>query len=145
MIVSLNEDYLNQLLDVWEAYQRFYKVTEIDHSRNRDFVKHILEHPEQGQISLYLKNGRVAGFSTLYYTYASTIADRVAVLNDLFVDPEYRQQGIAGELLEHAKAAAKDRGVRYLRWLTQTSNDVAKELYKKYAAPSQWLMYAIKV
>jgi GNAT superfamily N-acetyltransferase len=44
------------------------------------------------------------------------LGEATARLNDLFVLPEYRKQGIAKELLESFIAWAKTNNVKYLQW-----------------------------
>jgi GNAT superfamily N-acetyltransferase len=49
-------------------------------------------------------------------------SDVTARLNDLFVLPAYRQQGIAKELLDFVTQWAKENNVNYLQWQTNKAS-----------------------
>jgi len=144
MIIAAEQSKLNVLLDLWAEYQTFYKVAEIDRTKNKAFVESILAQPDKGRIHLILEDDVAVGFSTLYFTFASTVSSQVAVLNDLYVCPDYRQQGKARRLLEHAKDTVQGLEIPYMRWMTQDTNKQAQQLYKNYSEPSEWLVYALK-
>jgi len=52
-------------------------------------------------------------------------------INELFVSPEYRRQGIAKALLEAIESFAKDNSVKYLALSTSTNNANARKLYQE--------------
>lgn len=145
MIVEATMENLVALEGLWRQYQDFYKVQDIDAGRNRKFIAHLLTHPQDAVIFVWLDQGQAVAFGTVYITYASTVAGRVAVLNDLYVQPEQRRKGIAAALIDAAKAAVKDRDVAVMRWMTQAGNTAAQALYRKYGQPSEWLLYSLKV
>jgi GNAT superfamily N-acetyltransferase len=144
-IVPLDRAREPALLQLWRAYQEFYRVSDIDEARNRAHVAEIRENPVLGHIHLALARGEPVGFSTIYYTYASTRACKVALLNDLFVVPEQRRAGIGRALLEHALGFAREQGIRYVRWSTAASNADAQRLYDGYGEPTLWKMYSVDV
>lgn len=143
MIVPATTEHLEALLSLWAGYQGFYKVQNIDEVKNRAFIEDILLRPDAGLIHVVIQDGIAVGFSTLYFTYASTAVSQVAVLNDLYVDPAYRQQGLARQLLDHAQQTVKDLDIPVLRWMTQESNSAAQKLYEQYSKPSEWLLYSV--
>jgi len=145
MIVLATTEYLDELLELWVEYQLFYKVQNIDEVKNRAFIENIMSRPEAGLIHVFVQDGKVVGFSTLYFTYASTAVSQVAVLNDLYVAPEYRKQGIARQLLDCAQQTVKELEIPVLRWMTQENNTEAQKLYEQYSKPSKWLLYAVKL
>lgn len=53
-------------------------------------------------------------------------------ITNIFVYPEYRRQGIAGKLLEHAKKVAKEYNQRALVLETQSCNMPAIQLYLEH-------------
>lgn len=144
-IVPLDHAREPALLEMWRAYQAFYGVSDVDEARNRAHIAEIRENPALGHIHVALVEGAPAGFSTLYYTFASTRACKVAILNDLFVLEERRRAGVGRALLEHALGFARERGLRYVRWSTAESNTAAQALYERYAAPTLWKLYNVDV
>ena len=54
---------------------------------------------------------------------------QIWVLNDLFVSPEFRRQGIAKKLMQEALNHAKNTGALRIDLATQVSNTLAQHLY----------------
>ena len=136
---------LDDLLLLWRQYQEFYRVSDIDDSRNRVHVAGLLEHPQWGHIHLAYVDGELSGFSTLYYTFASTRSCRVAILNDLFVVPTRRGRGCGGRLLDHAIEFVRNQGIGFIRWSTEADNEKAQTLYGRFGKPSEWKVYSVDV
>jgi len=145
MIEKLDKNNLNGLLSLWKEYQCFYKVQDIDDEKNREHVTHILNNSKAGEIFVYTIDNQEVGFATLYYTFASTISSKIAILNDIYVTEECRGKGIGKKLLDYVICHCKESDVESLRWMTQESNTSAQLLYKNYVKPSSWLSYVVKV
>lgn len=128
---------------MWRAYQAFYGVNDIGEEQNLGHVEHILGTPSLGRIHLAFLGGEAVGFSTLYFTFASTRSCQVALLNDLFVKPEHRSAGVGRALLEHALAFTRQERIRFIRWSTQATNLEAQRLYAAYARPTVWNTYSV--
>ena len=74
--------------------------------------------------------GPAAGFVQLYPSFSSTTLARVWILNDLFVAPEARRQGVARALLDHAVDFARKDGAARLTLCTAVDNADAQALYE---------------
>jgi GNAT superfamily N-acetyltransferase len=144
-ILPLDESGLPALLRMWREYQEFYQVNDIDERRNLEHVTQILASPGLGCIHLAIADGVPVGFSTVYYTFASTRACKVALLNDLYVVPAKRRGGIGRALIEQALEQARREGIRFVRWSTAASNVDAQRLYDAYGEPTLWKMYSVDV
>jgi GNAT superfamily N-acetyltransferase len=144
-IVALDRARLPVLLRMWRGYQEFYQVSEIDEARNREHVQLILDNTALGRIHLAIADDVPIGFSTVYYTFASTRSCRIALLNDLYVVPERRREGVGRALIEHAIEGARKEGIRYVRWSTAAANAEAQRLYDAYGTPTLWKMYSVDV
>lgn len=62
-------------------------------------------------------------------------------LDDLFVLPEKRQQGIASALIEGVAAIGRSRGASVVRWITAEDNETARALYDTVAEKTAWVTY----
>ncbi|MCU1436978.1 MAG: acetyltransferase [Naasia sp.] len=71
--------------------------------------------------------------------------DRGLYLEDLFVDPEHRQRGVAQAIFDHLKQEARDRGFGVIRWITAEDNATARRLYDQVAEKTQWVTYDINL
>ncbi len=78
------------------------------------------------------KNSRfIAGMVILLYTISTALGKKVALLEDMIVDPAYRAKGIGNLLLERAVNLAEEKGLGRFTLLTDRNNIVAHHLYEK--------------
>lgn len=75
------------------------------------------------------KEGKLVGFVQLYPLFSSTRMQRLWLLNDLFVAPESRGQGISKTLIEACRTFAIETGACGLSLETEKTNSVANHLY----------------
>ncbi len=137
---------LDRLLVLIEAYQRFYHVKNIDPERNRRFFSQFIEPDAPGVQHLIWIDDEAVGFSTIYFCYSSAQASAYALLNDLYVEPEYRGRGCGRALIKHAAEVARAQGLGRLQWMTQSENAVAQGLYDTLGAnKTQWCVYTLAV
>jgi ribosomal protein S18 acetylase RimI-like enzyme len=88
-------------------------------------------------------SGALVGFTQLFPSFSSVRACRMFVLNDLFVAPAARRQGVARELLVRAAEAARSLGAESLSLATARSNHGAQKLYESlgWRRDEQFLHY----
>ena len=133
------------VLPLIAGYQRFYQA-DPDEARNRDFFRRFLEPSDDGLLLGAWREGELVGFATLYWTFSSTRAAEVAVMNDLFVADGVRGRGIGLALIEASAAAARARGCAHLEWLTHVDNRRAQRLYEQLPTErSAWFGYEIEL
>lgn len=120
---------MDALLPLVAAYQRFYEVEEVDDERNRDFFSTFLDPSERGSLLGARRGGELLGFACLYWSYTSLIPAETVLLNDLYVVPGARGQGIGRALIEASAAIARERGAARLVWMTAQDNERAQRLY----------------
>ena len=146
MIETVSHNNLDDVLPLIRAYQAFYQVADIDDARNREFFSRFGKNSEQGCQFLYRQGERVVGFATVYFSFASTITAKVAVLNDLYTEPDCRGQGIGKQLIEHCRQYAAEQGAARLQWVTAPDNTQAQALYDALdTRKSSWLFYSYGV
>ena len=73
--------------------------------------------------------------------HASTWADEVCYLQDLFVNQATRSQGAAAALIEAVATEARQRRATRLYWLTHSSNTRARALYERVAVHQGFIRY----
>ncbi|MGV7221598.1 MAG: GNAT family N-acetyltransferase [Nitrospinales bacterium] len=144
MIENVSEKNLDELLPLIRDYQEFYKVADISDSRNKSFFSQFGESNPLGCQFLFRQDNDVVGFATVYFTFSSTIAAKVGVLNDLYTIPTMRGKGIGRKLIEHCHEYAKKNGAVRLQWITAPDNEQAQSLYDSIETnKSPWLLYNI--
>lgn len=78
-------------------------------------------------------DGQPAGFA-LFFPIYSTWKGRSIHLEDLFVLPEYRKQGLGKSLLRRVAAIAVERGCVRLQWHVLEWNKLALDFYNSLGA-----------
>ncbi len=143
MIEIVSPKNLEELLPLIRQYQAFYNVQNISDDRNRAFFSQFGESNPSGCQFLFRQDGDVVGFSTVYFSYATTSTGKVGILNDLYTVPSNRGKGVGRQLIEHSREYASRHGASRLQWVTAPENKKAQKLYESMDAnKSTWLFYA---
>jgi GNAT superfamily N-acetyltransferase len=79
-------------------------------------------------------NGVPAGFAIYFFNYSTFLAKPGLYLEDLFVTPEFRGQGIGKALLLHLAKSANARGCGRMEWSVLDWNQPAIEFYESLGA-----------
>ena len=69
----------------------------------------------------------------------------IGYLDDIFVDPEYRNQKIGQKLMHEIKVISKSENWDLVRWITHQDNIKAKSLYDKISEKTIWEVYEMKL
>jgi len=145
----VREEDLDDLLPLVRAYCAFYGAAPAD-AELVALSRALLADPEREGVQLLARDGRddgaPAGFATVYWTWETTRARRLAVMNDLFVTEAARGTGLADALIAACAGVARARGVHALSWVTAPSNTRAQRVYDRTgAARSEWVEYELEV
>jgi GNAT superfamily N-acetyltransferase len=86
------------------------------------------------------KDKQIVGFA-LYYTNYSTWKGKCLYLEDFYVLPELRGEGIGSLLFDRVVEIAKERGVKRMDWQVLEWNEPAIQFYQKKDAvlDSEWI------
>lgn len=89
-------------------------------------------------------DGRLVGFA-LYYDLPEAISGlRAGQLDDLFVDPSARGNGVAQALIARLVEEGAALGWMHLRWMVPEKNP-ASALYDRIAERAPWRSYVIPI
>lgn len=88
---------------------------------------------------------RLIGFA-VYFDLPELITGlRLGQLDDIYVHPDFRKQGIGRKLIETLVAEGHKRGWLHLRWLVPGKNTPTVALYEKLAEPDHRKSYVIPI
>ncbi len=96
---------LDELCVLMRAYCDFYEVSPPDADLRALAVALIHDPAGEGvQLLARVDGGRAVGFATLYWSWSTTNACRIGVMNDLFVVQSARGLGVAQQLIEACRS-----------------------------------------
>jgi GNAT superfamily N-acetyltransferase len=119
---------LDALSRLFDAYRQFYDQPS-DLESARDWLRNRLRFGES-KVLVARQGGDIVGFAQLYPMFSSVRMARSWILNDLFVLPATRRQGVARALLDAAAEFARDDGAALISLETTRDNATARATYR---------------
>jgi len=134
---------LDQLTNLFDQYVVFYKNPSNIEKHN----SYLKERMENNEASIFLafdeKNPEKAiGFTLIYVTFSSLALNKILLLNDLYVDPNARKNGVGEKLILQAVSLAKELGSNLIRLRTAKNNTAAQSLYNKMGFVREDYLYS---
>jgi GNAT superfamily N-acetyltransferase len=146
-IAVVGESDLDTLLRLMRGYCDFYRVSPGDEALLA--LSHaLIADPEREGIQLLARDaqGEGLGFATVYWTWQTLSASRLAVMNDLFVAEAGRGTGLADRLIAACREHSAEHGATDLAWQTAKDNHRAQAVYDRVGARrSEWFDYTLPV
>ena len=133
-----------QLADraAWEPLVRGYKLfygTEASDAEYAAAWQRLLHDPRFLALAAWRSDAMVGIVHAIFH--ASTWADEVCYLQDLFVAEAARGSGAGAALIDSVAAASRQRGAARLYWLTHHGNTTARALYDRVAVNKGFIRY----
>ena len=141
----MTEGDLDELLPLMRGYCDFYEVEPADDALLA-LARALIADPDCEGFQLLARDdsGRALGFATVYWTWSTLSASRIAVMNDLFVHRDARGSGMAEALIEDCRRRAGCRGATSLGWQTAKDNLRAQAVYERVGAKrEEWVDYSL--
>ena len=136
---------LNELLGLVRSYCDFYEVAPAD-AELLALAQALIDDPQHEGLQLLARReaGQAVGFATVYWSWSTTNACRIGVMNDLFVTESARGQGVADRLIDACREECVRHGARELSWQTAPDNLRAQTVYDRVGATrEQWVDYVL--
>ena len=127
-IREVKQEDISQLVRLFDSYRVFYRK-ETDTDQATIFLKERLQEKDSRIFICENREGTLTGFVQLYPLFSSTRMKKLWLLNDLFVDPNYRGNGISKMLIERAKQLVKETSACGMFLETEKSNTIGNNLY----------------
>lgn len=118
---------LSQLTELFDQYRVFYHK-ESDIPAAESFLKERIENNDS-EIFVAESEGKLTGFVQLYPLFSSTRMKRYWLLNDLYVNENYRGKSFSKKLIEEAKQLVISTNASGILLETGKSNDIGNQLY----------------
>lgn len=149
---TVREEDLDVLLPLVRGYCAFYEETagipQPSDDALTDLFRALLADPDRDGLQLLAREtatGTAVGFATLYWSWSTLSAARIAVMNDLFVAEDARGAGLAEQLIEACRAVAAQHGAHALQWTTAPDNLRAQAVYDRVGGTrATWVHYGLR-
>jgi ribosomal protein S18 acetylase RimI-like enzyme len=122
-----------ELLPLMRAYCDFYEATPPDQGL-LGMARTLIADPEQGAMFIARDGEDAVGFATLDWKWSSLKAAKLGYLEDLYVIPDARGNGIADALIEACAERCRERGAPAMQWQTAPDNQRAQAVYERTGA-----------
>lgn len=148
---TVREEDLDALLPLVRGYCAFYEETAGIPQPSDDALlalsRALLSDGDREGVQLIARataDGTAVGFATVYWSWSTLSASRIAVMNDLFVAPDARGTGVAEQLIGACRGVAAQHGARALQWTTAPDNLRAQAVYDRVGGSrSTWVHYGL--
>lgn len=132
-----------QWLVLWKGYNDFYGSSLADEITEQTWQRALS--PESsifGRVAV--ADGRLAAFALCVLHEGTWVSSPICYLEDLFVDPAFRGQGIARQLMHFVLNEAKEQGWSRFYWHTRIHNP-ARKLYDEFIAADDYVRYCVRL
>lgn len=113
---------------LFNEFREFYGQ-EAKPEETERFIKERME-KDESIIFLAYEEKQAIGFTQIYPIFSSLSMKPAYILNDLFVRPSYRRQGVGKALMESVYQSCTANNVSFVMLQTAPENNKAKALYK---------------
>ena len=127
-------------LALWQGYLTFYR-TELAPGVTEASWARLMDPGSALKMRLAEREGQVLGFA-IHLNHASTwVAGDDCYLEDLYVVPEARGQGLGRALIEDLMTLARAKGWHRIWCMTEITNTAARKLYDDLAPCDDHIRY----
>jgi GNAT superfamily N-acetyltransferase len=90
-------------------------------------------------------DGTPVGFALFFHSFSTFLGLPGIYIEDLYIEPAWREEGIGRALLSHVARLAKERGCGRLEWAVLDWNAPAISFYKKLGARplEDWTIFRV--
>ncbi len=134
---------LDELLPLMRAYCEFY-ATEPSDEQLLGLARAVLADPALEGVQLIARDAqrRPVGFASVFWSWDTTEATRIGIMNDLYVAEHARGTGLADALIAACLERCRERGASRLEWETAPDNERAQAVYERVGARREpWVVY----
>lgn len=145
-IALVTESDLEDLLPLMRAYCDFYETAPADAALLALSRAQIAD-PQYEGVQLLARDGDgvAVGFASVFWSWDTTEATRIGIMNDLYVAPQARGTGLADRLIAACSEHTRARGASRLEWETAPDNLRAQAVYERVGGVRErWIVYSLR-
>ena len=143
-IRDLKPEDKSQWLELWEGYLEFYEQELSQEQTELSWGR--LLHAQDGLHGVVAElGGKLVGFAHYFWTPSTWQENKDLYLEDLYVSPSARGNGVGRSLIETLIDICLKAGGSKVHWQTHRSNETAIALYEKLAKQSEFIVFEARV
>lgn len=116
---------------LWELFSQEVEFTPNKETQEKA-LKKIIEDKSIGDIFVAVKENKVIAMVNVLYTISTALGEKVAILEDMVVSQNYKNQKIGSSLIEFTLDYLKKNSFKRVTLLTDSDNFNAHNFYKKH-------------
>ncbi len=132
-----------QWAPLWRAYLDFYRMPENPEATSATWAR-IFDPLEPVHALVVARGENLIGFAHYLFQRSTWLVNPRCYLQDLYVGPEARGNGVGRALIGAVAAAAKEAGAANVFWNTHETNAAARRLYDGLAERTGFIQYRIE-
>ena len=127
-------------LDLWQGYLDFYRTTIAPDVTQATWTR-LMDPGSALKMRLAVSGRQVLGFAIHLHHASTWVPGDDCYLEDLFVAPGARGQGLGAALIKDLMALARSNGWHRIWWMTEITNTAARKLYDRLAPCDDHIRY----
>ena len=122
-------------------YENMLDLVEADEALLQEWIFE----KKKAEVLFAVVDGREVGFALYFHNFSTFLGRAGLYMEDLYVLPEYRGQGIGKAILKRMAKIAVERGCRRLEWWCLDWNQPSIDFYLSLKAEpmSDWTVYRL--
>jgi GNAT superfamily N-acetyltransferase len=133
-IAAANESDVPLILNFIRKLAEYEKLSQMVVATEADVREHVFGSNPVAEVLLAYWDGEPVGFALYFRNFSTFLGQAGIYLEDLFVEPEHRGQGIGKALLIRLAQIAIERGYGRLDWSVLDWNAPSIEFYRSLGA-----------
>ncbi|MDF5720399.1 MAG: GNAT family N-acetyltransferase [Rhizonema sp. PD37] len=122
------------LFDLIQALAEYEKLSDAVTGNALELQEHLFGERKYVEAIIAEYTGQAVGFALFFHNYSTFLTKPGIYLEDIFVFPEYRQQGIGKAILTKIAQIAVERNCGRLEWSVLDWNEPAIAFYRRMGA-----------
>jgi diamine N-acetyltransferase len=116
------------------AMRKFYEIDEYDFNEStaRLALEKFINDPSLGRLWLIETEDKAIGYVALTVSYSFEFHGRDAFVDELFIDEDYRGQGVGKQTIQFIEKRCREFGIDALHLEVERTNVAGQALYKKF-------------
>jgi GNAT superfamily N-acetyltransferase len=112
---------------------------------SEDVLRESLFRKRAAEVLIGYAGDEPAGFAVFFQTFSTFLGIPGMYLEDIFVEPKWRRQGLGRQLLAHLARIASERGYGRVEWSVLDWNEPAINFYKALGATpmDEWTVFRL--